>query len=72
MYELNGIIAENMISSSCLWLARERCLIKKTNKSIACDYWIDVGSTRESEWDKVKDRNYCGLSMFDRNNFDSG
>ena len=50
MYEFNGIIIANMISSSFFWLARERGLKTKTTESIVRGYWGVMGSARDSEF----------------------
>ncbi|KAG5586400.1 hypothetical protein H5410_046834 [Solanum commersonii] len=38
VFELNGIVVANTISSSCSWLARESGFKTKTTKLIACGY----------------------------------
>ena len=49
MYELNGIIVANTISSSCLWLTSEKGINTTTTESLACGYWVDMGSARETK-----------------------
>ncbi|KAG5571282.1 hypothetical protein H5410_061048, partial [Solanum commersonii] len=47
LFELNGIVVANTISSLCFWLVRERGFKTKITKSIACGYWVVMGSNFE-------------------------
>ncbi|KAG5606011.1 hypothetical protein H5410_027503, partial [Solanum commersonii] len=72
MFELNGIVVVNTISSYCFWLARERDFKSKTTKSIAGGYWVVIGLAREKiEWAKAEAVLKSSNSVFERNEVDS-
>lgn len=71
VYELNGIIVENIISFSCFWLTQEKSFKNKTTELIDYYYWVVMiqvervnpkPSPTYSAWESEKDKAKAGCN----------